>query len=189
MRILRLLILIAIAAAGLAGPAALATEAGWAQLREGGRIVLIRHANAPGTGDPARFDVADCSTQRNLSDQGRQQARRMGALFAARSAPLDRVLSSRWCRCLETARLAFGEREVEPFEPLDSFFGNPSAEAEQTAAVLAEIRSFTGPGNMVMVTHQVNITALTGVVPREAEAVIVTPQGEGLHVTGRIIFR
>jgi phosphohistidine phosphatase SixA len=168
---------------------ALATEAGWALLREGGHVVLIRHAMAPGTGDPANFDLERCATQRNLSDQGRQQARRMGALFAARAAPVERVLSSRWCRCLETARLAFGDDAVEPFEALDSFFGDDSTAEAQTAAVLETIRDYTGSGNLVMVTHQVNITALTGIVPRPGEAVIVAPDGDGVRVTARIIFR
>lgn len=164
-----------------------ATEAGWALLRDGGHAVLIRHAMAPGTGDPAKFDIEDCATQRNLSEQGKQQARRMGALFAARAAPADRVLSSRWCRSLETARLAFGDRAVEPFPALDALTGDK--DAEQSAAVMEEIRDYSGSGNLLMVTHDVNIKALTGVSPREGEAIIVQPQDDGLRVIGRIIFR
>ena len=95
-----------------------ATEAGWALLREGGHVVLLRHAMISGTTEPANFDIEKCNTQRNLSERGKQQARKIGALFAARAAPIERVLSSRYCRCLETARIAF-EAEPEPFEPLD----------------------------------------------------------------------
>ena len=91
----------------LGATAAQATEAGWALLRDGGHVVLMRHAMISGTTDPANFDIEKCTTQRNLSERGKQQARKIGALFAARAAPLERVLSSRYCRCLETARIAF----------------------------------------------------------------------------------
>ncbi len=92
-------------------------RSGWALLRNGGHVILMRHAMAPGTGDPSNFDLENCRTQRNLSDRGRQQARRIGALFSARAEPVEKVLSSRWCRALDTARLAFGDRLVEPFPP------------------------------------------------------------------------
>jgi phosphohistidine phosphatase SixA len=165
-----------------------ATEAGWAQLREGGRVVLIRHANAPGTADPAAIGEEDCSARRNLSSRGQQQARRIGVLFAARAARTERVLSSRGCRSLETAQLAFGKSMVEAYEPLDP----PSAAAEKDPApmaqILEEIRSFSGNGNLVMVTDQSVIAELTGFSPREAEAVIVAPDEDRLHVTGRILF-
>lgn len=167
---------------------AYATEAGWAQLREGGRVVLIRHANAPGMGDPAAFDIDDCSTQRNLSSRGEQQARRMGALFAARAARTERVLTSRWCRCVETARLAFGASLVELFEPLDPVPAEPEGDAPANAQIMEAIRGYSGSGNLLMVTHQNVIEELTGFSPREAEAVIVVPEGDGLHVTGRILF-
>ena len=88
-----------------------ATEAGWALLRDGEHVVLLRHAMAPGATDPANFDIGKCSTQRNLSERGKQQARKVGALFAARAAQTERVLTSQYCRTKETARLAFGEAE------------------------------------------------------------------------------
>ena len=93
--------------------AAKATEAGWALLREGGQIVLIRHAFSPGSGDARGFSIDDCSTQRNLSERGRQQAEKMGALFAARAGRIERVVSSRYCRCLETATVAFEDNKIE----------------------------------------------------------------------------
>jgi broad specificity phosphatase PhoE len=181
-------IALVIATVFFALPPAKATEAGWAQLREGGRVVLIRHANAPGSGDPEAFDIEDCSTQRNLSSRGEQQARRMGALFAARAARTEQVLSSRWCRSIETARLAFGAALVEPFDALDPIEPGSEEAERATAAILEKIRAYSGSGNLVMVTHQSTIEALTDFSPREAEAVIVATDGDGLRVTGRIIF-
>lgn len=165
-----------------------ADEAVWDLLTAGGKTVLIRHARAPGVGDPPDFALDDCSTQRNLSADGRAQARRMGAEFAARGVKVARVLSSRWCRSLDTARLAFGAGRVEPFEPLDSFFGDRSAEPARSAAARQAIAAFDGPGALVMVTHQVNITALTGIVPREGEALVVAAGANGPRVVGRIAF-
>ncbi len=165
-----------------------ATEAGWALLRNGGQVVLLVHANAPGTGDPARFDIADCRTQRNLSDRGRQQARRIGALFAARAEPVEKVYSSRFCRASETARLAFGDRLVEEKEALDALPQDETKAAEATEEVLELIRYYTGSGNLVLVTHPENVSAIAGVTAREGEAIIVAPRGEGVHVAGRIVF-
>ena len=165
-----------------------ATEAGWALLRDGGHVVLLRHAMSQATSEPANFDIEKCSTQRNLNDRGRQQARRIGALFAARAAPTEKVLSSRYCRALETAKLAFGNDSVEPFEALEPVAEEEPARAKQLQAILAEINGFSGSGNLVLVTHLENIIALTGASAREGEAVIVRPQGETLHVIGRIIF-
>lgn len=168
--------------------AAPATEAGWALVREGSQVVLIRHARVTGDGEPADFDLGDCKTQRNLSEQGRQQARRMGALFAARAAPADRILSSRTCRARDTAQLVFEFSDVEPFAALDPMRGGKQAARAQSAAVLAEIQKFSGPGNLVMVTDAENIEALTGVSAREGEALIVRPEGDKLHVQAHIVF-
>ena len=167
---------------------AVATEAGWALLRNGGQVVLLVNANAPGTGDPARFDIADCRTQRNLSDRGRQQARRIGALFDARAEPVEQVYSSRFCRAVETARLAFGDRLVEERPALDALPQDEEQAAAATQEVLELIRDYTGSGNLVLVTHPENVTAITGITPREGEAVIVVPRDEGMHVAGRIVF-
>ncbi|BCH24418.1 phosphoglycerate mutase [Mesorhizobium sp. L-8-10] len=168
--------------------AAEATEAGWALLRDGGHVVLLRHAMTAGSADPAKVDLDDCRSQRNLSERGRQQARKMGALFAARAAGIELALASRYCRTMETARLAFGERPTEAFEALDVPSSDPTEAEAQKAAVMKEISGFRGSGNMVMVTHLENITALTGQSAREGEALIVRPDGETLHVLGRIVF-
>lgn len=163
-----------------------ATEAGWALLREGEHVVLLRHAMAPGAAEPSNFDIEKCSTQRNLSERGKQQARKIGALFAARAAPTGRVLTSRYCRTKETARLAFGN--VEEFAALDPPPADEPARTEQIDAVLDEIRDYSGSGNFVLVTHLEMIQGLTGQSARDGEAVIVGLEGDGIRVIGRIIF-
>lgn len=163
-----------------------ATEAGWALLRNGGHVVLLRNAMTTGMVEPPNFDIGKCATQLNLSERGRQQARKIGALFAARAAPVEKVLASRYCRTMETARLAFDDQKVEAMPALDKPT-EATAEAD-VAAVMDIIRSFSGSDNIVLVTHLENIQALTGVSPREGEALIVGLQGDKLHVLGRIVF-
>lgn len=166
------------------------TEIAWAKLLEGGHTILLRHAIAPGIGDPANFKLDDCTTQRNLSEEGRQQARRIGARLAARQIKIDRVLSSEWCRAMDTAKLAFPRAKIVAEPALNSFFADPSSNKEQTAAIAKLIGAFQGPGHQLMVTHQVNILALTGVSPREGEAIIVdaNPDGSNIKIIGRHLF-
>lgn len=142
-------------------------------------VVLLRHAIAPGTGDPASFRLDDCATQRNLSAAGRSQAQQIGAAFQQRHIDVVQVLSSQWCRCLETAEL-MDVGPVEPYPPLNSFFRDRSTAPQQTAQVQAYVRNQPNRGVVVMVTHQVNITALTGVVPGSGQAVVMelTDAGE-----------
>ena len=157
----------------------------WDLLKGGSQVALIRHASTvSGVGDPPGFRLGDCATQRNLSEAGREEARRMGAAFRERGIPIGKVLSSRWCRCLDTARLAFGT--VEPWLALDSFFDDRSREAERTQAVRNLAGQPPGQGNVILVTHQVNITALTGIVPSQGEMVILTPQGGSFTIAGRL---
>jgi phosphohistidine phosphatase SixA len=163
-----------------------AAEPVWDALRSGGKIVILRHASTePGLGDPPGFRLDDCATQRNLSEAGRTEARRIGAAFVLRAIPVARVLSSRWCRCVETARLAFGR--VEPWASLDSFFDDRSREPQQTRAVRALFAEPLTGGNLILVTHQVNITALTGIVPAMGEMVVLSPEpGENFRIAGRL---
>ena len=164
-----------------------AADMPWDELRKGGYVLLMRHAaTEPGTGDPPQFKPGDCKTQRNLSAAGREQATKTGQRLREAGVPVTAVLSSSWCRCLDTANLAFGSATPEP--ALDSFFGNRSAQGEQqTAAARARILSFSGPGNLVMVTHQVNITALTGEFPAEGEIFIVRATAQAsIRLAGRI---
>ncbi len=171
----------------LAGPsAASANDALWGLLKAGGQVVVIRHASTePGVGDPPGFRLEDCATQRNLSSAGRKEAGRIRDAFRERGVLIGRVLSSRWCRCLDTARLAFGR--LEPWPPLDSFFDDRSREPEQTRAVRALAGERPASGNVILVTHQVNIIALTGIVPVQGEMVVLTPQGDGrFRIAGRL---
>jgi phosphohistidine phosphatase SixA len=135
--------------------------------------MLFRHALAPGTGDPANFRLDDCTTQRNLSAEGRQQAIRMGEALRQQGIVVSRVLSSQWCRCLETARL-MNVGAVESFPVLNSFFQNRSTEDTQTE----QLRQFIlenreNPGVVILVTHQVNIAALSDIVPESGAAVVM----------------
>lgn len=168
---------------GLAGPAR-ANEAAWQALRSGGHALLLRHALAPGTGDPPSFVLTDCATQRNLSAAGRDQARRLGSAIRAAGVRVDRLLSSRWCRALETARL-MDLGAVEAFPPIDSFFQDRGEGPAQTRAVEAFLAGL-GDDTVVMVTHQVNVTALTGIFPRSGEGIVVRPSATGLVVVGRL---
>ncbi len=175
----------AVAAGGWGGwllPAstALAEEAEalfWHQLAQGTCVVLMRHAlTEPGSGDPAGFDLRNCTSQRNLSDVGRRQARDWGAAFVQHRVALSEVRTSDWCRCKDTARLAFGRYRV--WSPLNSFFEAAATDTlarTQTADVTRFIDSLRTPRNTVLVTHQVNITALTGVVPGMGEMLLVRP--------------
>ena len=167
----------------LASPPGLAQD-NW-KLLQNGTAVLFRHALAPGVGDPTNFQLNNCATQRNLDETGRQQARALGQQFRQRSIPVTRVLTSQWCRTRETAQLAFpGLPRDEP--AFNSFFSDRSAETSQTRTALQILGQWHGPGVLVVVTHQVNITALTGIFPDSGEGVIVR-FGEGrLEVLGRL---
>lgn len=156
----------------------------WGFLRAGA-IVLFRHANAPGVGDPPGMRIDDCATQRNLDAAGRDQARAIGREFAARGIDVGRVLTSRWCRAIDTAALAFPGRPVR--EPaFDSFFDRREERLRQTAAALRVLAEWRGPGALVAVTHQVNIAALTGISPVSAEGVVATFDAGALRPAGRI---
>lgn len=161
-------------------------EAAWAALRQGGHVALMRHATAPGTGDPPSFRLEDCATQRNLSALGRAEAEAVGEAFRARGVAVDGVYSSQWCRCLETARL-LGLGDVVPLPALNSFFETPEREGPQMAALDAWLREHPPRGTVVLVTHQVVITSLTGVFPMSGEVVVARPAADGgLDVVGRI---
>lgn len=171
----------------LAVPAVRADEALWSLLKGGGQVVLMRHAlTTPGVGDPEGMVLADCATQRNLSDEGRAQARQLGEAIRARGVPVAQVVSSPWCRCLETARLAFGQ-EPKTSAALSNLFGRGDPQGRQVAQLRALASRKPAGGNLVLVSHGSTILALTGVSPGTGEMVIVTPQGGGkFTVAGRL---
>lgn len=169
----------------LCGGVALASDQPWRLLGEEAAIVLFRHATAPGTGDPAGFVLGDCATQRNLDETGRAEARAIGEGFERRGIAVGRVLASQWCRARETAELAFpGRPEEEP--AFNSFFGNRADEPAATARARAILQGWAGPGALVVFSHQVNITALTGIVPRSGEGVVVRVSEGQISVLGRL---
>jgi broad specificity phosphatase PhoE len=169
---------------------AFADEALWALLKQGGQFVLIRHAvTDPGTGDPPGFRLDDCRTQRNLSAAGREEARRLGVALRAKGIPVARVLSSPWCRAVETARLALGtEPEIEP--ALANLFQHGHNRERQLEQFRALVAKAPREGNVLMFTHGSTTLAFTGISPATAEMVVVTPsRGGGAYtVAGRILL-
>ncbi len=174
----------------LATPSQAAGDDGlWQAINTPGHVVIMRHALAPGTGDPANFKLGDCGTQRNLSDEGRDQARSIGLGFRQAGMDQARVFTSQWCRCRDTAALLdLGPVEEHPV--LNSFFATPEDGPSQTEALrrwLAE-QDLTTP--LLLVTHQVNITALTGVFPASGEMVILKRETDGtLTLVGTLATR
>lgn len=145
-----------------------------AALREGGVVLALRHALAPGTFDPPGFALGQCSTQRNLSDEGRAQARRIGAWFAQVGLRPQRVRTSQWCRCQETARLAFGAADDWPM--LNSLAREGPAEATREAALREALAAVPRGAFEVWVTHQFNIRALSGETTGSGDGVVLRGQ-------------
>jgi phosphohistidine phosphatase SixA len=180
------IILVAFAATMLTPLSAAADTPLWDLLRTGGQVILMRHAQTtPGVGDPPGFRIDNCATQRNLSAHGRDDARRLGDALRGRGIRVGEVLTSRWCRAIDTARLAFGRYTV--WDSLNSTFHDRSAQHAQTEAVRQRIAAFRGPDTLVLVGHGANIVALTGIHPRQGGMVVVTPDGaDGFRVAGQI---
>ncbi|MDJ0822922.1 MAG: histidine phosphatase family protein [Paracoccaceae bacterium] len=163
--------------------AALAND--WQALDQPGAFAIMRHALAPGTGDPANFDVTDCATQRNLDARGRAQAARIGAAFYARGYAFDVVLTSQWCRCRETAELL----ELGPVRDataFNSFFRDTSMRGPRTAQALELLAG--RDDRPFIVTHFVNIRALTGQGTSSGEVLIVRHAGDRLEVLGSVLI-
>lgn len=173
------------ALAGALGPVGPAVASGAsssavvAALRQGGVVVAFRHADAPGTFDPPGMRLDDCRTQRSLGDAGRAQAQRLGRWFAEQGLQPGRVLSSPWCRCRDTATLAFGRGEV--WAPLGSPHGSdPAARAGQLAALRAELAARRGrSGFDVWVTHMFVLADLTGENSDAAQGLVLRSGSDG----------
>jgi broad specificity phosphatase PhoE len=155
-------------------------------LRQGGAVLMLRHAQTePGVGDPPGFQLGQCGTQRNLSEAGRAQSRRIGQALAAQGLVPRAVRSSGWCRCIDTAELAFGRHEVWP--ALHSFFAERAAQRDpQTAELRRALARLPAQGFEAWVTHQVNITALTGTWVDMGEAVVIRGGPDGGTMLGRL---
>jgi phosphohistidine phosphatase SixA len=158
----------------------------WAALVNGSHVALVRHGSAPPGfgGDPPGFKIDDCATQRNMDERGRAQARALGEAFRQHGVPVDKILSSPWCRCLETARLmALG--------PVESAIAVASSERSPERLVVLKqmVADWRGPGTLVLVTHALTVRALVGIMPEQAEIVVIRPglgdQG-GMDVVRRI---
>ena len=141
-------------------------------LKKGGNIIFIRHAIAPGNGDPQNFDISNCSTQRNLSKEGELQALKIGKFFKENDIKLTKVLSSEWCRCKDTAKIAFGNYETKNF--LNSFYDERFSENKDRQILDFQkfIRNWNKTGNLVLVTHYVVISEILDLTTSSGEIVI-----------------
>ena len=160
----------------------------WKALRAGGHVALMRHADAPGgVGDPPGFSVDDCATQRNLSEKGRVDAEKIGSRLKGEGIAFEKILSSPWCRCIDTAKLMnLGTVETE------ATFGNVVVLKDQrqtlTAGARALIAQWTAGGNLLVVTHGANIQALTGVWLASGEIVVVKGGSDRTEPVGRLLL-
>ena len=141
-------------------------------LKEGGKIIFIRHAYAPGGGDPQNFNINDCSTQRKLRDEGINQSKLIGEFFKTNKIKIDKVLSSEWCRCKDTAKFAFND--FETFDALNSFFSAKFAknEKKQIKDLKNYIKNWKSNKNLILVTHYVVISSILNIAVGSGEIVI-----------------
>ena len=153
------------------------------QLEEGGKLIFIRHAYAPGSGDPDNFNLNDCSTQRNLSKEGQRQAKYIGEFFRNNKVKIDKVLSSEWCRCKETAKIAFKNFSTNSF--LNSFYSSKFAinKDKQVKALKEYIKKFKSDKNLVLVTHYVLISEILNYGPSSGEIVV---SNKNLNIIGSL---
>lgn len=158
-------------------------------LTDGQHVLMIRHADAPGFSDPPGIKLGDCSTQRNLGDRGRHQARALGAWLRQQGIASADVLSSPWCRCMDTAEL-LGLGPVQSVPALGSFFRNMNDAKPQTEALtrfLAERLKIGSRRPMILVTHQVNISAYTGAYVGQGDVLLVKVGSAGQYLSHQSI--
>ena len=153
------------------------------KLEDGEKLIFIRHAYAPGNGDPAGFNLNDCSTQRNLSEDGRKQAQRIGEFFNENKIKIDKVLSSEWCRCKETAKIAFKNYSTNNF--LNSFYSSKFSKNKdkQVKAFNHYIKNLESKKNLILVTHYVFISEILNYGPSSGEIVV---SDKNLNIIGSI---
>ncbi|MBD3641488.1 MAG: histidine phosphatase family protein [Marinobacter sp.] len=158
----------------------------WQALNDGEAILILRHALAPGTGDPANFKLYDCSTQRNLNEAGREQARSWKPFLAKHGIEEARVFTSQWCRCRDTAN-EMNLGEVTDMPSLNSFFRNRTDGPGQTQGTIERVNGLEPGLPVVLVSHQVNITALAGIFPASNEGVVLAlPLSDDPTVLARV---
>ena len=152
-------------------------------LQDGEKIVFIRHAIAPGNGDPNNFDIKDCSTQRNLNNIGREQSKKIGSFFKKNNINIELVLSSEWCRCKETAKLAFNEYKT--FNALNSFYDEKFAinKSKQIKDLKNFIVNWNSDSNLIIVTHYVVISTLLNRSTSSGEMIITDKK---LNILGNL---
>ena len=153
------------------------------QLLDGNKLIFIRHAYAPGSGDPDNFNLNDCSTQRNLSEEGRKQAKKIGEFFRNNKIKIDKVLSSEWCRCKETADIAFKDFTTNSF--LNSFYSSKyeKNKDKQVKALNDYIKKFESNKNLILVTHYVMISEVLNYSPSSGEIVV---SDKNLNIIGTL---
>ena len=153
------------------------------QLKDGGKLIFIRHANAPGNGDPSNFNLNDCSTQRNLDNNGRQQAKNIGKFFRENKIRIDEVLSSEWCRCKETAKIAFKNFSTNSF--LNSFYSSKYVKNkdQQVKSLNNYIKKFKSNENLILITHYVLISEVLDYSSSSGEIVV---SDKNLNILGTI---
>jgi hypothetical protein len=159
-------------------------------MKSGGHILMIRHAYAPGSGDPANFKIGDCATQRNLDDRGRSQARAIGDWLRSKGIKDAKVYSSQWCRCLETATL-LGLGPVTELPALDSFYGRPQNREPDIKALRSFIATLPTDGELIIfVTHFVTILEFTGEGVSPGEGIVLKiKEGGAFDVLGSLSFQ
>ena len=141
-------------------------------LKEGGKLIFIRHAYAPGGGDPDNFDILNCASQRNLNDEGIKQSKKIGKFFLEKNIMIDRILSSEWCRCKQTAKYAFKEYETKNF--LNSFFSQKFAhnKIRQIKELKEYVEKWDGKNNLIFVTHYIVILEVLNIPVSSGEIII-----------------
>ena len=146
------------------------------ELKKGGKIIFIRHAYAPGGGDPNNFDINDCDTQRNLNDEGRLQSKKIGDFFKKNEISIEKVYSSEWCRCKETASIAFRSFETKNF--LNSFFSERFVKNKENQIENFNkfINNWNGKRNLIFVTHYVVISEILNYAPASGEIIVSDKQ-------------
>jgi len=169
-----------------AAPAAQATESVWDALRAPGSVVIVRHSYAPGSFDPPTARLDDCSTQRNLDDGGRAQAQRIGEAFRQRGVTVGAVLSSPRCRCLDTARLAFGR--AEPWHALQGALNDTELRHRQVAEIKRRIAAHRDGAPLVLVTHGSVVADLTDLTIRMGAFVVLRRGPDGTHAVAGDLF-